>query len=100
VPSLSLRFIFKFANLAAGRADKPAGVMKAKLLARKFRKRADMGISIKKTNAMFVRKTPEIARPVEAYYEDKEVLKLLAHSCEACGKGPPTKHGLHVHGTS
>ena len=38
-----------------------------------------------------------MTEPVEAGYEGKEVLKLLAHKCEACGKGSPTKHGLHIH---
>ena len=49
------------------------------LLAREFKRQADMDISIKKTKAMFVRKAPVVARPVEADYEDKEVQKLLAH---------------------
>ena len=46
---------------------------------------------------MFLGRGAVAARPVEVGYEGKEVLELLAHKCEACGKPPSTKHDLHIH---
>ena len=68
------------------------------LLAREFKKRADMDISMKKTNAMFVRKAPGSRGRLRGQ-GGVEAPGLLAHKCGACGKVFPTKHSLHIHST-
>ena len=62
-------------------------------LARAATALADMSVNVSKTEYMVVGRYDGGGQVEECEYDER----VWAHACEGCGRGFPTRHGLHVH---